>query len=191
MMDETGSRLADSPKGAYIPPPSRARDLAYSGVFGAAALLLPSIFHLFHLGRLFMPMYLPLMVLPFLVRPAHAAATALLVPLLSALLTGMPTLHPPMAVVMALELATMTALAAGLRQAFPRLPVLAVLAPVLLLGRGLHAGMVWGMAQLMTLPADFLARLSLLAGWPGILLMLTTIPVVVAVIRARARPGLR
>ena len=41
------------------------RELAYSGVFGAAALLLPVLFHLVRLGAVFMPMYLPLVALAF------------------------------------------------------------------------------------------------------------------------------
>jgi hypothetical protein len=52
------------------------RELAVCGVFGAAALLLPGLFHLVRLGQVFMPMYLPLVVLAFLVRPRAAALTA-------------------------------------------------------------------------------------------------------------------
>jgi len=37
----------------------------------------------------------------------------------------------------------------------------------------------------MTLPARFVAGLSLIAGWPGLLLMLAVVPVLVAVIRRR------
>ncbi|MFO7652386.1 MAG: ECF transporter S component, partial [Candidatus Krumholzibacteriia bacterium] len=60
-----------------------ARELAFCGLFGAAALLLPVLFHVVHLGRLFMPMYLPLVALAFFVRPLPAAVTALMTPLLS------------------------------------------------------------------------------------------------------------
>ena len=63
--------------------PLAARDLAYGGLFGAAALLLPTVFHLIHLGHIFMPMYLPLVALPFFARPTTAATTSLVVPLLS------------------------------------------------------------------------------------------------------------
>lgn len=170
----------------YVPPPSPARDLAYAGVFGAAAFLLPTLFHLVHLGSVFMPMYLPLMTLAFLVRPAYAAGAALLVPLLSALLTGMPPFSPPVALFMSLELAAMGALAAIARRSFPRLPVLAILLPVLLLGRGFYMGLAWGFARFLDLPARFLAGLSLVAGWPGLLLMLAVVPSVVAVIARKA-----
>lgn len=181
---EVPSSGADGPD--YVPPPSPARDLAYAGVFGAAAFLLPTLFHLVHLGSVFMPMYLPLVTLAFLVRPTYAAGAAFLVPLLSALLTGMPPFYPPVAIVMSLELAAMGALAAIARRTFPRLPVLAILFPVLLLGRGLHVGLAWGFARVMDLPARFLAGLSLVAGWPGLLLMLAVVPPVVAVVARKA-----
>lgn len=45
------------------------RDLAYCGLFGAAGLRLPVLFHILHLGRIFMPMYLPLVTLAYFVRP--------------------------------------------------------------------------------------------------------------------------
>ena len=70
----------------------RNRELAYCGLFGAAALLLPVLFHLIHLGHMFMPMYLPLVALAFFVRPGMAALTAVLVPLISGVATGMPCL---------------------------------------------------------------------------------------------------
>ena len=68
----------------------RARELAYCGLFGAAAMLLPVVFHLLKLGSMFMPMYLPLIALAFFVGPLPAALTSFMTPLLSGVLTGMP-----------------------------------------------------------------------------------------------------
>ena len=90
-----------------------ARDLAYCGLFGAAALLFPTVFHLVRLGHVFMPMYLPIIALAFFVPPLPAAVTALIVPILSGAVTGMPPFYPPTAVFMSLELAVMSALIAG------------------------------------------------------------------------------
>jgi thiamine transporter ThiT len=78
------------------------RDIAYCAVFGAAAMLLPVIFHLFHLGSLFMPMYLPLVTLSFFVGPLPASFTALLLPLISGAITGMPPFYPPIAFIMSI-----------------------------------------------------------------------------------------
>lgn len=158
---------------------TRSRDLAYCGVLGAAALLLPVVFHLLRLGSVFMPMYLPLVLLGFYVRPAPAAVTAVVTPLLSGAVTGMPPFHPPVAVVMAAELGVMAALTAGVRTRWPRVNEWLLLAPVLLFGRALHVAAVYGLARVLELPAAFLAGLSFAAGWPGILLMMSVIPVTV------------
>jgi len=157
----------------------KTRELAYCGLFGAAALLLPVLFHVLHVGHVFMPMYLPLVALAFFVRPGAAALTALLVPLLSGAVTGMPPFSPPIAPVMAVELMLMGGIIGGLRAAFPPLPVWAVLVVTLAVGRAVNAGLLYGAARMLELPAGFIAGISLLSGWPGLVLMMVVIPQVV------------
>lgn len=152
------------------------RELAYSGVFGAAALLLPSIFHVIHLGHVFMPMYLPLVALGFFVGPRPAAATAFVVPLLSGALSGMPPFYPPVAPTMAIELAIMAAIIGMVRRRWPDSNEWVVLAVALIIGRGVNFVLLYGCAKVMQLPAGFVAGMSLLSGWPGILLMLAVVP---------------
>jgi len=163
-----------------------ARDLAYCGASGAAALLLPVLFHLVRLGHVFMPMYLPLVTLAFFVPPPPAALTAAVVPALSAALTGMPPLYPPVALFMALELAFMAALIAGVLRLRPQADERLVLLPVLCCGRALYVALVYAFSRLIGLPAGFMAGLSILSGWPGIVLMLVVVPPV-----ARLRHGHR
>ena len=155
------------------------RDLAYSGLFGAAAMLLPVLFHLVHLGHLFMPMYLPLVALAFFVRPGMAALTAVLVPLISSATTGMPPLYPPVAPVMAVELAAMAVMIGMGRLIFPRAPALVILIPALVFGRVINAGLMYLAAWSMKLPAAVVAGISFFSGWPGMILMLVVIPAVV------------
>lgn len=164
---------------------SPARDLAYCGLFGAAALLFPVIFHLIRLGHVFMPMYLPLVTLAFFVPPRLAAATALVVPVLSGAVTGMPPFYPPVAVFMSLELAVMSALIAAVVTRWPKTNEWLVLVPVLLFGRALYVALVYAFSLAIALPARFMAGLSLLGGWPGILLMIAVVP---PVARLRKRP---
>lgn len=163
------------------------RELAYAGLFGAAALLLPPLFHLVQLGRLFLPMYLPLMTLAFLVRPLPAGLTAAIIPLLSAATTGMPPFYPPVAVFMAIELGVMAALLAGVRARWPRANARLLLAGILALGRSLNLGLVYVSAPLLHLPASLVTGMSFLAGWPGMLLMLAAVPPVVDVVRGQTR----
>jgi len=164
------------------------RDLAYCGLFGAAALLLPTLFHLVHLGRVFMPMYLPLLTLAFFVRPLPAAVTSFLTPLLSGAVTGMPPFYPPIALFMSIELSMMSALVAVVITHFPRVSTILVLVPVLLAGRVLYIALVYGCSLLIELPAGFMAGLSFVSGWPGILLMLVVIPLVARTTRTANRP---
>ena len=163
------------------------RELAYCGLFGAASLLLPTLFHLVHLGHVFMPMYLPLCTLPFFVRPLPAATTAALVPVLSGAVTGMPPFYPPVAVFMAIELALMAWLIALVVRRWPMANEWLVLIPVLVLGRVLYVGLVYGFSLVIALPAGFMAGLSLLSGWPGIILMAVVVPSVARVGRKNSR----
>jgi len=164
------------------------RDLAYAGLFGAAALLLPVLFHLVHLGRLFMPMYLPLLTLAFLVRPLPAALTAIITPLLSAAATGMPPFYPPVAAFMAIELGAMAAIIATVCRFRPAANEWLVLAGTLAFGRALYFGLVYGFSVVIHLPATFVAGVSLVSGWPGIVLMLLTVPPIVRIVRHSKRP---
>lgn len=155
------------------------RDIAYCSVFGAAAMLLPVIFHVFHLGSIFMPMYLPLVTLAFFVGPFPSALTALLLPLISGAITGMPPFYPPVAFIMSIELSIMCAMISFFRRLFLKVNELFILIPVLLVGRVIGVGLVYLMALFMKLPAKFVAGASLLSGWPGIVLMIVAIPAIV------------
>jgi len=152
------------------------RDWAFCGVFGGAGLLLPPVFHLLHLGHVFLPIYLPMFALAFLVRPFPCGLTAALVPLLSAVLTGMPPLYPPIAWVMSIELAVTTSLTSLIASRRPNRNPLLFLLPILVVGRFLNAGLQYGAALLMDLPAGFVAGLSFVSAWPGVVLIALTIP---------------
>jgi hypothetical protein len=161
-----------------------ARDLAFAGMFGAASLLLPVIFHLLQLGHALMPMYIPLVALAFLVKGPVAVTTAFLIPLLSAAVTGMPPLYPPIAPIMSIELAFMCGLIATAIRVRPSLRPLVVLLPVLVAGRFLNFVLSYAAALVLELPPQFVGTLSFVAGWPGVLLMMFVIPPLVRAIGA-------
>lgn len=153
---------------------SRASALAVLG------LLLPTLFHALGLGRVFLPMYLPVLVGAFVLPLGWAVALGVLTPLLSALLSGMPPWFPPVALWMALELG-FSALMANLLGR--KLPVPWALALSLLLGRCVYAGLVFLSAQLLSLPPGLLAAASWLSVWPGLLLAMWVVPLSVAALR--------
>jgi hypothetical protein len=171
----------------YTPPRQGiARDLAFGGLFGAAALALPFLFHVLHLGHVFMPMYIPIMALAFFAGPRVTGLVGLIVPVLSAVTTGMPPLFPPVALAMASELGLMAGALAWLRTRYPAFPVLGHVIPVLVVGRLLNAALLYAASAMVSLPAAFIAGISFVAGWPGVLLMIVVLPVV-----ARASVALR
>ncbi len=171
--------------GSFVPPDDRpARELAYGGLFGAAALALPSLFHLLHLGHFLMPMYIPLMTLPFFAGSRVAGIVGLLIPMLSSVLTGMPPLFPPVALVMAVEIGLMAGSLALLRRRYPAFPVVGHVVPVLLAGRILNTVLLFATSAMLSLPAAFVAGISFISGWPGVVLMIVVLPMVARVRRS-------
>jgi hypothetical protein len=65
----------------------------------------------------------------------------------------------------------------------PKLNELIILIPVLILGRCIGIGLIYVMAILMKLPAEFVVGASLLSGWPGIVLMIVAIPAIIRISR--------
>ena len=162
------------------------REIALAGAFGAAALLLPLLFPVLPLGAIFLPMYLPLMGLAFFVRPVVASTTALLTPLLSGVVSGMPPFYPPIAPIMAVELAVMAALIAAFYRKGRGINEWLLLGAVLVIGRIIFALLAYGVARIFELPAGFVAGISFISGWPGLILMMVVIPPFVR--RFRDRP---
>ena len=171
----------------------KTRELAYCGLFGSLALALPTLVHACGFaGALLLPMYWPLVTLAFLVSTRRAVLVAACVPWAGACLTGMPLLWPPLAAVLSVELAVQVGALGifrtwrGRRGVLSMGSVLAGLLGVLVAGRFLHAGLIWLVAQAFPqLPAGVVASASLLAGWPGVIVMLVFVPVFVGSLARR------
>lgn len=171
----------------------KTRELAYCGLFGSLALALPTLVHACGFaGALLLPMYWPLVTLAFLVSTRRAVLVAACVPWAGACLTGMPLLWPPLAAVLSVELAVQVGALGifrtwrGRRGVLSMGSVLAGLLGVLVAGRFLHAGLIWLVAQAFPqLSAGVVASASLLAGWPGVAVMLVFVPVFVGSLARR------
>jgi hypothetical protein len=94
----------------------QARDMVLGGLFGALGIVVPMLFHAVGLGKVFLPMYLPILALGLMVSWEVALIVGCATPLLSAVLTGMPPLAPPIAALMATELACLAAVASLARR---------------------------------------------------------------------------
>ncbi len=91
-------------------------ELTKAAFFIAMGIVLPMGFHFFQMGGpVFLPMHIPVLLSGFFLSPLPALMVGLLTPLLSSILTGMPPIFP-MAVIMMAELAAYASLVSLSRQ---------------------------------------------------------------------------
>lgn len=155
-----------------------ARDLALGGLFGALGILIPIVFHAAGpgLGSIFLPMYLPILALGLLVSWEVALIVGCATPLLSAALTGMPPLSPPIAIIMLFELVALGTVASLARSRGAGIWLALVLAIIASRIVGVLAVATIGHALGYEKTLYAAAILSLGVAWPGILLQLTVVP---------------
>lgn len=157
-----------------------ARDIAIGGLFGALGVALPIIFHLVGLGRVFLPMHLPVLVCGLLVSPIPATAVGIVTPLASSALTGMPPIVPT-GLMMTAELGAL-GLGASIARRWLKLPTVLSVVAAMAAARVVGGTEMLVLAPLLGLkqsPAAYLAA-SLVASWPGLVLQLVAAPLVVA-----------
>jgi hypothetical protein len=156
--------------------------MVISAMMAALGLVLPLAFHMLGLGSKFLPMLLPLLLNGFLSPVPWAVLTGALVPLISALTTGMPPLYPPVALQMSVEGAVLGGVAAALfRGKFARLWIALITAVVA--SRLAGFACAWMMARMFNLPATFASVAMLVQGLPGVALQLVVVPIAVHQLR--------
>lgn len=169
------------------------RSVTFAGLFIALGILIPMLFHAFGLGRVFLPMHLPVFVAGLAYGPGCGLLTGALTPVLSAVLTGMPPLAPmPVAQMMVFELGVY-GLVAGLLSHRLRLGVIISLLGAMLGGRlvyGLLGAFVLPLLGFSGIPVLFPLTAGLLSSIPGVVLQLVVVPVAVRLItRATKTPS--
>ena len=159
--------------------------LVYASLFLALALVLPFLTgQIPQIGAMLTPMHFPVLLCGYFCGWQWGMAVGFLAPLVRSVLFGMPVMYP-MAVCMALELATYAAVSGMLYQSLPqkRCFLYLSLAVAMISGR-----LVWGLARFLCAGLDPDA-FGLSAFWtgavgmsiPGILLQLVIVPVLVTV----------
>lgn len=171
---------------------NKARFLTHTSLYLALAVLLPIGFHAFGLlGRIFLPMHIPVLLAGFLVGPVSGLVVGILAPSLSALLTGMP---PSYAVpLMSLEL-PLYGLVAGLFYKKMNLNIYMALITAMILGRLMFGLGLLILGLFIELPYDtiffFSAAGPIVTGLPGIGVQVILIPLIVAAVnRSRTLPN--
>jgi len=89
-----------------------------SAITAACAVVIPVLFHLLGLGTIFLPMFIPLSIGAYFLTPAFALLTGTIAPITSTVLTGMPPLYPPIAIIMMIELSLFCFFISLLKQKF-------------------------------------------------------------------------
>ena len=83
----------------------KSRSLVIAALMVALAVTLPLAAHLTKVGGpVILPMHIPIFLAGLMLEPGWAVAVAVVSPLLSFLLTGMPPMSPPMLPLMVVEL---------------------------------------------------------------------------------------
>ena len=160
------------------------RGMIASAAMAALGLTLPMAFHAVGLGSKFAPMLLPLLLNGFLSPLPWAVLTGAVMPLASALLTGMPPLYPPVALLMSCEGALMAGVAAALyRVSRPR--IWPALIAAIICGRAAYVALAWFAARWLGLPPTIVSLAALVPGLPGVALQLAVIPLVVRTLARR------
>ena len=160
------------------------RQIPLVALFAALAILFPPLFHLLGLGPAFLPMFIPVMVGSMFLSGRFVILLAVFSPTISWLITGMPPIAPPILPVMIVEM-----LAAGLAISILRrmtvLPVWFILLIAIITDRLVLFMLVFFVAPLFDITHPFFTIAVLVAGIPGIVLQLLTIPLTVYLIEKK------
>lgn len=165
----------------------RIKNLTYSAMFLSVALLLPQIFHQFKdLGRVLLPMHLPVLLAGFICGWPWGLAVGLVAPLLSSALFGMPVIFPA-GVSMAFELAVYGAMTGLFYRLLPKkIPFIYITLLISMISGRLVSALVQ-----FVISGFRNTEFSLSAFWsgtviialPGIIIQLILIPLLVLAIR--------
>ncbi|QXM07125.1 ECF transporter S component [Crassaminicella indica] len=157
----------------------KTKELMLSGLLLAIGILLPMIFHSVGImGKVFLPMHIPVLIGGFLLSPYLAFILGVITPVISGALTGMPIMFP-MAIIMAFELGTY-GLIASLAVRRIELSVIPSLITAMIFGRIVAGVVVFFLAQFFGLKMNPLIFIKggIITGLPGIVLQLIIIPTI-------------
>ncbi|MHB2147635.1 hypothetical protein ACX8XP_01135 [Calditrichota bacterium LG25] len=160
------------------------RQIPLTAFLAVAGILLPQIFHLFGLGAIFLPMFLPVMLGGLILTWRFALLLAVITPLISWLFTGMPPLVPPVLPVLIVELLVVNAIL-SLLHVHLKWNLWAALLLAILTDRLLLLTLVSVIAPLFGWRHPLFSLALVSSGLPGIALQMVVLPLTVRLIRER------
>lgn len=163
----------------------KTRKTVYGGLLIAFGLLLPQAFHMFGpaSGQSFLPMHLPIILAGMILGPVWALGIALLVPICSAVIFGMPAV--PMLWFMLFELSTYAVVSGILSRC--KWNVTGNLIVTMLCGRAVYGLTLIVAVRLLGISAPVASGSAFFAGvikgWPGIIMQLIVIPLLMMALK--------
>ena len=160
------------------------REISLSSLLIALGLVLPLAFHAFGPGTTFLPMHIPVLIAGFVLSLPYAIGVAIITPILSSLITGMPVIFPVLPF-MLFELLAYAIVVNLLYRKF-KLNVYVALIVAMVAGRIMSTLVVWVLVSFfmakLPAPSVFIVG-AVTAGIPGILIQLAFIPTLVLVLQ--------
>jgi len=160
--------------------------IVHAALFLALAIVLPVAFHQLGLGRVFLPMHIPVLLAGFIGGAVCGVIVGLLAPILSFFMIGMPPAYAVL--LMALELA-LYGLTAGIFYRRLNLNIYVALLISLIVGRlGFALGLL-RLGSFIQLPYGVKCCLTVasVSGLPGILIQVVLVPPIVAAVSRRRK----
>jgi len=164
-----------------------ARDIVFGGLFLALAVVIPYLFHVAgggKLGSVFLPMLLPIAMCGFLTGTRVAVVVGATAPLVSSLLTGMPPMYPPIALMMCGEGILLGGVTSVLYQK-AKLNVWTSLAAAAGSDRLFVAFATLLLSRWFSLPERVFSWGAVVYGLPGVALQFAVIPATVKLLEKR------
>ncbi|MFC2088675.1 ECF transporter S component [Calditrichota bacterium] len=152
------------------------RQIPLTAILAASGIILPQFFHMLGIGSTFLPMFLPIVLGSMLLHWRFALSLAIICPLVSWLLTGMPPMLPPVLPIMLIELSAMALVISLIRVHLNKAVWIALISGILV-DRILLFLIVLAVAPLLGFTHPIFSYALVFSGTPGIVLQLITIPV--------------
>jgi len=156
------------------------RQITLIALFVALCVLIPLLFHAAGLGKMFLPMFIPILLAGFVLEPSAALRVGFAGPWISSLLTGMPPMMPT-ALSMSVEGMVTAGLASYLyhskKVSFWICLILAIVGQ-----RLARIVMLFIILPFLGLPARSLSLADFTYSLPGIIVQLVLIPVIVNIL---------
>jgi hypothetical protein len=158
------------------------KNIIITGMMLGLGLLLPSFFHLFGAGPVFLPLHIPVFICALVCGGPYGGLCGALLPFLSSAVTGMPILYPT-AIAMSFELFTYGIISGTLYRTYAKNIYFSMII-AMLAGRA-----VSGVANALLLgfagepySLQVFVQTAFITGLPGIILQLALVPVLVAIL---------